>query len=42
MTFRKKLIPKRRVFSVFIFVVTMEKVLEEVYEDSDTYSLSEL
>jgi hypothetical protein len=30
---RKKLLPKSRVFSVFIFGVTMEKVLEEVYED---------
>jgi hypothetical protein len=26
-------LPKRRVFSVFIFGVTMQKVLEEVYED---------
>jgi hypothetical protein len=29
------LLPKRRVFSVFIGV-TMEEVLEEVYEDSDS------
>jgi hypothetical protein len=31
---RKKLLPKRLVVSAFIFGVTMEKVLEEVYEDT--------
>jgi hypothetical protein len=34
---RKKFLPKRRAFSVFICGVTMEKVLEKVYEDSYHY-----
>jgi hypothetical protein len=36
---RKKLLPKRRVFSVFILVVTIEKVLKEVCKVSDIQPL---
>jgi hypothetical protein len=35
-TVRKKLLPKRCVFSVFILVVTMEKVLKEVRAVSES------